>query len=75
MHVYIYAEDLGLISAQRAALVDGLKALAGNLDRPQPCERNHWRVRLDGGAVIFEADKERQTCHRTLYRAFPTSSG
>jgi hypothetical protein len=32
-----------------------LRALGSNT-HPNPCMRNHWRVRLDNQAVIFEAN-------------------
>lgn len=55
LHVYIGIESLSLTDNQRNTLVDALKALAPNLDRARPAERNHWRIRPDGDAVIFEA--------------------
>jgi len=54
--LYWYVERINLTDAQRTTLVDGLKTLAPNLGRSQPADRNHWRVRLDGNAAIFEAD-------------------
>ena len=54
--LYWYVERLNLTNAQRDTLVDGLKALAPNVARPQPADRNHWRVRMDGNAAIFEAE-------------------
>jgi hypothetical protein len=53
-HVYIGIESLTLTAPQRAALVERLKLLGpGHADRP--CLLNHWRVRPDGLAAIFEA--------------------
>jgi hypothetical protein len=53
---YIGVEDLGMTADQRQTLIDHLKQLGANNQHPNPCNRNHWRVRLDGLAVIFEAD-------------------
>ena len=54
-HGYAGIEDLGLTVAQRQTLVDALEQLSAN-GHPQPSHRNHWRVRLDNKAVIFEAE-------------------
>ena len=51
---YIGIENLGLTVTQRNTLVDELQRL-GSQDYPNPCLNNHWRVRLDLQAVIFEA--------------------
>jgi hypothetical protein len=53
-HFYLGIENLALNSAQRATLVNELKAL-GPASDPQPCRLNHWRTRPDNNAVIFEA--------------------
>lgn len=50
---YYGIEDLGLTNGQRQTLVDVLKQVGDN-QSPYPNYRNHWRVRLDGKAVIFE---------------------
>ena len=52
---YFYIEDLGLTDNQRATLVDVLKAWGRRNDSIYPNERNHWAIRPDGLAVIFEA--------------------
>ena len=52
---YFYIEDLGLTPAQRQTLVDVLKAWGLRNLSIHPQERNHWRVRPDAKAVIFEA--------------------
>ena len=51
---YIGIENLGLNDSQKAVLVDELQRL-GRQDYPNPCLNNHWRIRLDLQAVIFEA--------------------
>lgn len=56
MHNYIGIEDIGLTVAQRQQLVAALQTLAPNAGDPIPARRNHWRVRLDTLAAIFEAD-------------------
>jgi hypothetical protein len=50
---YYGIEDLGLTAGQQQTLVDALKQLGDN-QSVYPNFRNHWRVRLDGEAVIFE---------------------
>ncbi len=54
-HLYFYAENLGLNASQRSTLIAQLKAL-GNNDHPNPSHRNHWRIRMDGNAVIFHLE-------------------
>jgi hypothetical protein len=49
-------ENLALTVAQRDTLVSALRTLGENT-HPNPCMRNHWRVRLDNQAVIFEASR------------------
>jgi hypothetical protein len=53
---YYGIESLSLTVAQRQTLVDALQALGRNNQHPQPSHRNHWRVRPDALAVIFEGD-------------------
>jgi hypothetical protein len=53
-HLYLGVENIGLNTAQRATLIDALRALGPRSD-PQPARLNHWRTRLDGEAAIFEA--------------------
>jgi hypothetical protein len=50
---YYGIENLGLNALQKATLVDALKQIGDN-HSPYPNHRNHWRVRLDNDAVIFE---------------------
>ncbi len=52
---YFYIEDLALNAQQRQTLVDTFKAWGLRNTSPQPHERNHWHVRPDGKAIIFEA--------------------
>jgi len=53
---YFYIENLALTAAQREPLIDTLKGWGLSNSHPNPRHRNHWRVRTDGQAVIFEAD-------------------
>lgn len=53
---YFAVENLTLTAPQQQTLVDALKQLGP--DHPNPAYRNHWRVRLDNAAVIFEAQFE-----------------
>lgn len=50
---YYGIEDLGMTAGQRQTLVDALKQVGDNQSK-YPNFRNHWRVRLDNKAVIFE---------------------
>jgi hypothetical protein len=52
---YFYIQDLGMAAEQRAVLVDALRAWGVRNTSIYPNERNHWVVRPDGLAVIFEA--------------------
>lgn len=53
-HIYFGIENLALTNAQRAELVDALRALGPSSD-PQPARLCHWRTRPDSDAAIFEA--------------------
>ena len=53
---YFYVEALSLTAQQKATLVNALKALGERNQDEHPNERNHWRIRQDNNAVIFEAD-------------------
>jgi hypothetical protein len=54
-HIYVGIEDLSLTAGQRSTLATQLRAL-GNNAHDQPHHRNHWRIRLDGLAAIYEAE-------------------
>lgn len=62
VHVYFGVENLALNAAQRKTLADELEALGPAAD-PQPARLCHWRTRLDGDAIIYEAlfDEENLT--------------
>ncbi len=51
---YFGIENLALTAPQKQTLVSALQALGPSSD-PQPAELMHWRIRLDGDAVIFRA--------------------
>jgi hypothetical protein len=53
-HVYMGIENIALTNPQRATLVTALQSL-GPIEAANPSHRNHWRVRTDNNAVIFEA--------------------
>lgn len=53
-HGYFGLENLNLNSGQRQTLISELRTL-GPASDSQPARLNHWRTRLDGEAVIFEA--------------------
>lgn len=55
VNLYFYIESLNLTPAQRGTLVDQLKLIGRRDTDANPKNRNHWRVRTDGLAVIFEA--------------------
>jgi hypothetical protein len=52
---YFGIENLNLTNQQRNTLIDGLQQLGENNSGNKPNEKNHWRIRLDNQAVIFEA--------------------
>jgi hypothetical protein len=52
---YFYIENLGMNAQQKQTLIDAMKAWGLHNDTSNPRDRNHWRVRLDNEAVIFEA--------------------
>jgi len=54
-HGYLGIENVGLNAAQKQLLVIELRKL-GPKTHPQPAMLNHLRTRLDGDAVIFEAE-------------------
>lgn len=52
---YFFIENFGLTPQQKQTLVTALQGFGMRNDALNPRDRNHWRVRLDGEAVIFEA--------------------
>ena len=54
-NVYFYVENLGLTDAQAEQVVGALEIWGARNEDGNPRNRNHWRVRLDGRAAIFEA--------------------
>ena len=54
-HLYIGIEVLTMTAAMRDTLVEALKKI-GRQDGPYPNLINHWRIRPDGMAAIFEAE-------------------
>jgi len=52
---YFGIENLNLTNPQRNTLVAELQALGENNNGFAPNERNHWRIRTDNNAAIFEA--------------------
>lgn len=55
IHCYYGLESLALTNPQRATLVSGLQSLGQANSGGNPAQRNHWRIRPDNNAVIFEA--------------------
>lgn len=53
--VYFGIENINLTNGQRNTLVSGLQSLGANSSE-YPNRRNHWRIRLDNQAIIFEAE-------------------
>lgn len=51
---YYGIENLGLTAPQKQTLITALQALGDNANL-NPSRRNHWRIRTDNDAVIFEA--------------------
>lgn len=60
-HCYFGIENINLTNGQRNTLVAGLQTLGTSNSDPQPCNRNHWRIRTDNDAAIFEADFDENT--------------
>lgn len=54
-HQYFGIESLNLTNAQRNTLVAELQSLGEDNAGPRPERRNHWRIRTDNQAAIFEA--------------------
>ena len=54
-HGYLAIENVGLNDSQRDTLINVLRNIGQANDGPLPNLRNHWRVRLDNEAAIFEA--------------------
>lgn len=52
---YIGLENIALTNAQRNQLVTHLQSLGIANSDPNPSRRNHWRIRPDNNAAIFEA--------------------
>lgn len=52
---YFGIENINLTAPQKATFITGLQALGDNASA-NPCNRNHWRIRTDNDAVIFEAN-------------------
>ncbi len=52
---YFYIEALSMTEQQKQTLVNALKAWGLRNQSDYPNERNHWRIRPDNNAVIFEA--------------------
>jgi hypothetical protein len=66
---YFYIEDLGLTATQRQTLVDVLRAWGLRNDSPYPNLRNHWAIRPDGLAVIFEGSLDADKLTAVWFRA------
>lgn len=54
VNLYFYVESLALTVSQVNTLVTQLKALGQRNDDSNPRFRNHWRIRPDNQAAIFE---------------------
>lgn len=69
-HQYIGIENLGLNASQKQSLVAALRQLGNANNDPQPALRNHWAIRADNEAVIFEAlfDDDQWTIAKTKER-------
>lgn len=55
INVYFYIENMGLTDAQAKQVTGALQGWGTRNEDRNPRNRNHWRVRLDGRAAIFEA--------------------
>ena len=52
---YFYIENLGLNDQQKQVLVSALQSWGLHNHAFNPRDLNHWRIRPDGEAVLFEA--------------------
>lgn len=55
VELYFYLENVALTAGQRDTLINQVKTWGRRDQDPNPRHRNHWRVRPDNQAVIFEA--------------------
>jgi len=55
VNLYFYIESLNLTAGQINTLIDQLQHLGQRNQDGNPRMRNHWRIRPDNKAVIFEA--------------------
>lgn len=53
-HIYFVAERQSISIGNWSALITLFEAMGTN-DSPMPAFNNHWRIRLDGDAVIYES--------------------
>lgn len=56
MRLYFGIESLNLTAPQKQSLITGLQGIGLSPNSPNPAIRNHWRIRVDNDAVIFEGD-------------------
>lgn len=68
VQLYFGVENLALGAAQRAALVQALRAL-GPGSSPYPAHLCHWITRPDGDAAIFEARFDSDTITIAAFKA------
>jgi len=55
VELYFYLENVNLTTPQQQILIDAIKTWGKRDQDPNPRHRNHWRIRLDNKAIIFEA--------------------
>jgi hypothetical protein len=55
VNLYFYLENVALTVNQRDNLISQVKTWGKRDQDPNPKNRNHWRVKPDSQAVIFEA--------------------
>jgi hypothetical protein len=59
-HLYIGVEVVTMTGAMKNTLVEHLRSLGPKGD-DRPSRINHWRIRPDGNAAIFEAEFDAET--------------
>lgn len=69
LHVYFGIENIALTNPQRQTLVSGLQSLGQDNNSGNPAERNHWRLRTDNNAIIFEARFDEDTLTIAIIKA------
>lgn len=69
-HGYFGIENIGLTNPQRALLMTEIQALGVSPADASPARRNHWRIRLDNDAAVFEALYDENNITVSKFKSF-----